>query len=193
MAAQKIIVGLGNPGRGYVDTRHNAGWMAVEEVAAHVGPVREEFRGDGMLGLANGVLLFKPLLMMNRSGPPVARLMRETGAGLDELLVLTDDLNLPLGAVRLRPGGSSGGHKGLASLIEALGGDGFARVRMGIGPLPGGVDAADFVLSPFEDAEWDAVDEMAQWAAGAALCWLVDGVEAAMNRFNRGAENGQGV
>jgi PTH1 family peptidyl-tRNA hydrolase len=192
MAAVRIIVGLGNPGPDYADTRHNAGWMALEELAGRLGRVREEFRGDGMLGRAREALLFKPLLFMNRSGPPVARLMRETGAALEDLLVIVDDLNLPLGALRLRPGGSSGGHNGLASLAEALGSEQFARLRLGIGPRPGDVDARDFVLSPFEDAEWDAVDDMADRAASAALCWLRDGVEEAMNRFNRGAENNQG-
>jgi len=191
MAAVRIIVGLGNPGPDYAETRHNAGWMAIEKVAARLGRVREEFRGDGMLGRARGVLLFKPLLYMNRSGPPVARLMRETDARPDELLVLVDDLNLRLGAIRLRPGGSSGGHNGLVSLVEALGTDQFARLRMGIGPRPGRMDAKDFVLSPFGDAEWDAVEEMTDRAADAALCWLRDGVEEAMNSFNRGAENPQ--
>ncbi len=191
MAAVRIIVGLGNPGADYADTRHNAGWMALDKTAGRLGRVREEFRGDGMLGRAQRVLLFKPLLYMNRSGPPLGRLMRETGAGPQDVLVLVDDLNLRLGAIRLRPGGSAGGHNGLTSLIEAMGTDQFARLRMGIGPRPGRMDAKDFVLSPFEDAEWDAVEEMTDRAADAALCWLKGGVEEAMNSFNRGAENPQ--
>jgi PTH1 family peptidyl-tRNA hydrolase len=189
----RIIVGLGNPGPDYAETRHNAGWMAVEKLAARLGRVREEFRGDGMLGRAQGALLFKPLLYMNRSGRPVARLLRETDAALEELLVLADDLNLPLGTVRLRPGGSAGGHNGLGSLIEALGSDQFPRLRMGIGPRPQGVDARDFVLSPFPEAEWDAVEEMTERAAEAALCWMKDGIEEAMNRYNRGVENARGA
>ena len=108
----RIIVGLGNPGPDYAETRHNAGWMAVDKVAGHLGRVREDFRGDGMLGRAKEALLFKPVLYMNRSGPPVARLLRETGATLDELLVLVDDMNLRLGAVRaaarrLQPAGTT--------------------------------------------------------------------------------------
>ena len=188
----RIIVGLGNPGPDYADTRHNAGWMAVDKVAGRLGRCREEFRGDAMLGRTADALLLKPLLYMNRSGPPTARLLRETGVGLNDLLVLADDLNLPLGAVRLRPAGSSGGHNGLASLIEALAGDQFPRLRMGIGPRPTGVDARDFVLSPFGDAEWDAVEEMTDRAAEAVLCWMKDGMEEAMSRFNRGVENTQG-
>ena len=189
----RIIVGLGNPGPEYADTRHNAGWMAVEKVAARIGRCREEFRGDGMLGRADEALLLKPLLYMNRSGPPTARLMRETGAALGDLLVLADDMNLPLGAVRVRPAGSSGGHNGLASLIEALGSDQFPRLRMGTGPRPAGMDARDFVLSPFDDAEWDAVEEMTDVAAEAVLCWIRDGIEEAMSRFNRSVEKPQGT
>ena len=188
----RIIVGLGNPGPDYADTRHNAGWMAVEKVAARIGRCREEFRGDGMLGRADEALLLKPLLYMNRSGPPTARLMRETGAALSDLLVLADDMNLPLGAVRVRPTGSSGGHNGLASLIEALGSDQFPRLRMGTGPRPTGMDARDFVLSSFDDAEWDAVEEMTDRAAEAVLCWMKDGIEEAMSRFNRGVEKPEG-
>jgi len=188
-----IVVGLGNPGPDYAQTRHNVGWMALEKVAARRGPVREEFRGDGALGRARGLLLFKPLLYMNRSGPPVARLLRETGAEVDELLVLADDLNLPLGSIRIRAGGSSGGHNGLGSLIEALGTEQFPRLRMGIGPRPGRTDARDFVLSAFADSEWDAVEEMTERAAEAVECWLDEGLQEAMSRFNRRSENPQGL
>ncbi len=182
----KIVAGLGNPGRQYSDTRHNAGWMAVDELARRCGAEGETMRCGGMFVRvsAEGLGLFKPLSYMNLCGLPVSRICRKTGVGLDELLILVDDLSLPLGSVRLRPGGSSGGHKGLKSLVGALGTDRFPRLRMGIGPRPAGVEAREFVLSPFTRDEWDCVDEMACRAADAALCWVRDGIEKAMNRFN---------
>lgn len=179
-----IIAGLGNPGRDYDQTRHNAGWMALDELAGRCGAGRQQYRCDGVCARCGGLLLFKPLLYMNRSGPPVARLMREEGADLTELLVLVDDVNLPLGAIRLRAAGSSGAHNGLESLIEALGTEEFARLRMGIGPCPPGIDLRDFVLSPFQDGQWPDMDDMVARAADAVLCWAQQGVEAAMDRFN---------
>ena len=166
----KIVAALGNPGRQYADTRHNAGWMAADEVARRCGAKGETVRCGGMFVRisAEGLGLFKPMSYMNLCGQPVSRICRQTGAGLDELLILVDDLNLPLGGIRLRPGGASGGHKGLKSLVQALGTDQFPRLRMGIGPRPAGVPGRDFVLSPFTRGEWDAVDPMVERAADAA-------------------------
>ncbi len=184
----KIIAGLGNPGRQYADTRHNTGWMTLEKLARRGGAEEpEEERCDGLLLRCGGVWLFRPLGYVNLSGPPVAWLCREACADLEDLLVLADDLNLDLGTIRLRRGGSSGGHKGLASLAEALGTESFPRLRMGIGPSPPGEDARDFVLSPFAPEEREAVENMTDEAAEAALCWAREGIGAAMNRFNRRA------
>ena len=180
----KIIVGLGNPGRRYCESRHNAGWMALDLVAEHTGKGSERYSCDGVMLRGKETLLFKPLQYMNRSGPPVADLLERTGAGLDRLLVLMDDLNLPLGRVRLRGSGSSGGHNGLQSVIEALDTEQFPRLRMGIGPCPPAVEGRDFVLSPFAEEEWEQVEAMFETAAEAALCWASHGLEVAMSRFN---------
>jgi PTH1 family peptidyl-tRNA hydrolase len=183
----KIVAALGNPGRQYHRTRHNAGWMALDALAERCDPEPEQFRCGGVAARSGRLLLFKPLDYVNMSGPPVARLLGAEGARIEDLLVLVDDVNLPLGSVRLRPDGSSGGHNGLQSLVDALGTESFGRLRMGIGPRPAQVDLRDFVLSPFTDDEWDAVDEMAEWAVRAVLCWEEHGIEAAMEQFNRRA------
>ncbi len=181
----KIIAGLGNPGRQYAATRHNAGWMALDELAQTIGVGREAERHGALMARAGGLLLAKPLGYMNRSGPPLERLCREEGVAAQDLLVLVDDLDLPLGRTRIRPGGSSGGHKGLESVARALGTQDYPRLRMGIGPRPPQVEAREFVLNPFSEDEWDEVERMAGRAARAALCWAREGIEAAMNRHNR--------
>lgn len=181
----RIIAGLGNPGSEYAETRHNAGWMALDELAASLGVRREGERCGALTACANGLLLAKPLGYMNRSGPPIERLLRREGVAVEDLLVLVDDMDLPLGRTRLRPGGSSGGHKGLASVARALGREDFPRLRMGVGPRPAGVEGRQFVLSPFGDDEWERAEQMAQRAARAALCWAREGIEAAMSRYNR--------
>jgi len=180
----RIVVGLGNPGSKYRHTRHNVGWMALDEVAARRGGCREEDVPGGVLGRCGQLWLFKPLAYMNVCGPAIAGFCRRAGADLTDLLVLVDDLNLALGALRLRPRGSSGGHNGLESLIAALGTDGFARLRLGIGPVPDGVPWRDFVLGTFLPEQRPVVEEMAGQAARAALCWADSGVVEAMNRFN---------
>jgi len=182
--AVRIIAGLGNPGAAYKRTRHNAGWMALDKIADRLGPGTEALRCGGIVGERGELCLFKPLSYMNLCGPPVAWLCGDYGVALADLLVLVDDLNLPLGRIRLRPGGSSGGHNGLESLIEALGTEEFPRLRMGTGPCPPGVEGRAFVLSPFAPEELDAVERMTDLAAEAALCWTRDGIEAAMSRFN---------
>jgi PTH1 family peptidyl-tRNA hydrolase len=186
----RLIVGLGNPGRRYSGTRHNAGWMAADRVAALAGVETEVFSRDGVLARSGDLFLLKPLGYMNRSGPPVSRLLDELGAAVDELLVFVDDMALPLGRVRLRAGGSSGGHRGMASVAEALGTEQFPRLRMGIGACPAGSDAYEYVLSRFTEEERPAVEEMVDRAAQAALCWARDGIDAAMTRFNVASADG---
>jgi len=181
----RIIAGLGNPGRRYRGTRHNAGWMALDKVARRCGAREEGLRCGGLLARCDDLWLFRPLSYMNMSGRPVAWLRREAGIGLEDVLVLVDDLNLPLGRIRLRTGGSSGGHNGLASLVEALGTEEFARLRMGIGPCPAGAEGREFVLSAFAPDQQEVVEMMTEEAAEAALCWAREGAEAAMTRFNR--------
>lgn len=181
---EKLVVGLGNPGPEYEGTRHNAGWMALDSLARQLGVTGSRAIYDGLLAERGGLWLLKPLTYMNRSGCSAAAAVTAAGLDLKDLLVLVDDLNLPLGTLRLRPGGSSGGHKGLESLIEHLGGDGFPRLRIGIGPRPEDVGNYDFVLSEFAEHELPAARQMADRAAATARCWISQGIEQAMNQFN---------
>ncbi len=185
----RIVAGLGNPGARYARTRHNAGWMALDELARGCTPRPEPTAADGLLARCEGMFLFKPLGYMNRSGPPIARALAEKDIAAKDLLVLVDEVNLPLGSLRLRPGGSDGGHNGLGSIIGALSTQQFPRMRLGVGPCPAGWEMRDFVLSPFEPAEQDAVAQMVERAAEAALCWRDRDIQVAMSRFNRTVEN----
>jgi PTH1 family peptidyl-tRNA hydrolase len=196
----KYVVGLGNPGSRYHRTRHNVGWLVLDEVAAQVGTVREAERPADFTGLlrrpcspygecqaarrAAGLVMVRPISFMNESGLAVARLLQETGAGLEELLVVADDIYLELGALRLRRAGSAGGHRGLQSIIDRIGTDQFPRLKVGIGPCAPGIDARAFVLSPFEEPELALVERMVRRAAEAVLCWRSEGVETAMCRYN---------
>lgn len=194
----KYVVGLGNPGRRYAGTRHNLGWMVLDEMAARLGAQSEKERWGGLTAGTHEVTLLKPMTFMNRSGRSVARLVEETGAVEDDLLIVMDDLDLTFGTVRMRANGSSGGHRGLQSVIERLGSSDIARLRLGIGPCPPAMDPRDFVLSRFEEEELPVVNRMVRRAAEAALCWVEEGVQAAMSRYNgpveapaEGAESGR--
>jgi len=182
------VVGLGNPGPRYERTRHNAGFLAIDELAARARAAGR-LAGDAWVGEATlagePVLLVKPQSYMNLSGEPVARLAALHAAGPADLVVMVDDVALPLGRIRVRPRGSDGGHNGLWSLAECLGSEEFARVRIGVGvDLPPDADLADFVLGEFESEEWPLVREAVGLAADAVLCLLAEGAAAAMNRFN---------
>ena len=202
----RLIVGLGNPGPDYVQTRHNAGFMVLDRLADRLGvgfetEAARSLCGEAVLppdpdasparldaeaeGATVAVALAKPLAFMNRSGPPVAALLERYGLSPDDLLLVYDDLAIPLGTLRLRGKGSAGGHNGVQSVIEALGSTEFPRLRVGVGNSfpPGG--QVDFVLSPFDDAEREAADAALDEAADAALTFARDGLEAAMNRHNR--------
>jgi PTH1 family peptidyl-tRNA hydrolase len=165
-----VVAGLGNPGREYGGTRHQLGFVVVDRLASEAG-VRLVSDRDADWGgpgdLAGGgapAYLVKPLLYMNRSGPPLRHLLERLRVPPERLLVVCDDVNLPLGKLRLRPEGSSGGHNGLQSVIDCLG-RGFARLRLGVG-LPGpGIDLADWVLERFPKDERAAVDDMVGRAA----------------------------
>jgi len=189
----KLIVGLGNPGSRYADTRHNVGWRVAEELAAAAGAGswREKFDAavtDGSCG-AEKLVIMRPLTFMNHSGLAVRQAMEFWKLALADLLVVLDDMALEVGRIRLRADGSAGGHNGLESVIGHLGSDGFARVRVGIGPAPPVDEHVDFVLSPFAKTERAAIDEAIGRAADAARCWATVGIEAAMNRFNRAAKD----
>ncbi|MDR7538518.1 MAG: aminoacyl-tRNA hydrolase [Armatimonadota bacterium] len=187
----RLIVGLGNPGRRYRGSRHNIGARVIEVLARRHGvTLREEGWADvGALTLDRvHVLLARPQTYVNVSGLAVADLRRRHRVPLPHLLVVYDDLDLPLGQIRLRAGGGHGGHNGMRSIIEALGEQGFPRLRLGIGRPPAGVDPADYVLSRFDRAEAPLVDAAVERAADAVEMFVQEGIERAMSAFNvRGA------
>ncbi len=184
-----MIVGLGNPGPQYSANRHNVGFQCIDHLArAHrLSFDRRHGRARLALGEIEGraVILLKSRTFMNESGRAVAPVARFYRVPLDRLLVIYDDLDLPLGAVRIRPWGGSGGHRGMRSLITHLGSEAFPRVRVGIGRPPGRMDPADYVLQDFTDKERTVIAEVYDWVTRAALCWLTEGIEIAMTRFNR--------
>lgn len=190
----KLIVGLGNPDRRYRRTRHNVGWDVIDRIARRWGVTVDDEDGWARVGVAkvgrHRIFLAKPQTFVNRSGVAVADLLRRHRGKVGDLLVITDDLDLPLGRLRLRGAGSHGGHNGLRSIIEALGRDDFPRLRVGIGRPPADVDPADFVLTPFRKDEDDAMQAALDRAAGAVETVLREGLQVAMTRFNpRGTAN----
>lgn len=187
--ADVAIVGLGNVGAQYEATRHNIGFAVVEEITRTlVGPrTSRQFEADTTAATTSEgrrLLLAKPRTFVNRSGATVAAIVR-TGMPVSSCLVVVDDFHLPLGALRLRPSGSDGGHNGLKSVIAEVG-TGFPRLRVGVGPLPPGVSTVDFVLSRFSDSESADVRKAVAVAAQAVSSFCSKGVEATMNAFNRG-------
>ena len=185
----KVICGLGNPGERYRLTRHNVGFRVVDLLADRWGKTGEGTLRDGAALLdvrhpepLGRVLLVKPMRYMNRSGGPLRSALRQTDVDPDlDLLVVCDDIDLPLGRIRLRRSGSAGGHNGLRDIIGAFGTDGFARERIGVGRTG---TAASHVLATFRPDERDLADEMIRVGADAAERWLRDGIEEAMNAFN---------
>ncbi|REJ66765.1 MAG: aminoacyl-tRNA hydrolase [Planctomycetota bacterium] len=184
----KLVVGLGNPGRKYVGTRHNIGWEVLARLADDHGTSRpkSKFQGEVVEADLSGqpALLLAPHTFMNRSGQSVAEARSFYKIADEDLLVVCDDFNLPLAKLRFRSQGSSGGQKGLADIIRALGHEQFGRLRIGVGEVPERWDAADFVLSKFTKQERPEVDEALVDAAEAISLWAVQGMAEAMNRFN---------
>ena len=183
-----IIAGLGNPGPEYSGTRHNVGWMVIDRLAeAHGAPL--ELRRDGyFVGFeveGAPVRLIKPATYVNLSGKVVGRLARELDVPVSSIVVVYDDLDMDFAALRVKEGGGSGGHRGIDSIIASLGTDDFPRVKVGIGRPPGRMEPAEFVLKRFRDDEWPEIDVTIAEAADAAVSVVTDGLEAAMNRFNR--------
>jgi PTH1 family peptidyl-tRNA hydrolase len=188
----KLIVGLGNPGYEYVLTPHNLGFMVADRVAGLWGAEisRPEAHSLTAHTSINGtdVVVAKPLTFMNLSGVAVRRLMERYEVPPPDLIVLVDEAELPLGALRIRPRGSAGGHNGLKSIIGALGSDEFIRVRMGVQPDHPVADRAAHVLARFRRDQLESVAEMVDRAAEAVEVIVEEGVERAMNRFNRRPE-----
>lgn len=184
-----LIVGLGNPGADYAKTRHNAGFLLVEELAARwKADWKNERRFHARLASAerNGqrVLLCQPQTFMNLSGETVGAVKKFYQLPLSRLLVAVDDADLPLGEIRLRARGSSGGHHGLESIEQHVGSREFARLRLGIGRSDGAREITDYVLARFAAGERGLMEKVLARAADQAECWVADGTEKAMNQFN---------
>ena len=186
MAVVKLIVGLGNPGPEYEGTRHNVGFDAVDVLAARwrINLTVEKFHGWFAQVECKGqwIVLLKPTTFMNRSGQAVLAAGRFYKLGLDDLLVISDDLALPVGRLRMRVGGSAGSHKGLENIIERLGSDAWCRLRIGIGEAFG--DPSAYVLGRFDDAEQEVMQRARERAADAVECWIEQGPDLTMTRFN---------
>lgn len=184
----KLVVGLGNPGRKYTGTRHNVGFEVLAELARRTGAGSKKCDFDAELiqtnlGAAN-VLLAAPQTFMNLSGSSVLRLRDFYKLTDDEILVVCDDFNLPLGRLRMRSGGTAGGQKGLSDIIRRLSSEQIPRLRIGIGSPPANVDPADFVLSKFRREELPEIELAIVRAADAVSDWATQGIEPTMNKYN---------
>jgi PTH1 family peptidyl-tRNA hydrolase len=185
--ALKLIVGLGNPGRRYRDTRHNVGFAVADELARRFEVQFEGAPAEALMARSRRLgLIVKPLTMMNLSGFAVSEIARYFRIELPDILVVADDVSLPLGRLRARARGSDGGHKGFRSIIAQLGSEDFARLRVGIDRGDRRRDLADYVLAGFDEDERPIVREAVSRAADAAEMFVGEGIEAVMNRFNAG-------
>jgi PTH1 family peptidyl-tRNA hydrolase len=186
----KLVVGLGNPGSEYQNTRHNAGFMVVDRLCRALAPnesVKGRFNAatvEARVG-EQRCLLLKPTTYMNRSGASVAEAVRFFKLQIDaDMLVVVDDLYLPVGSIRIKPAGGAGGHNGLTDISRVLGTDNYPRLRVGIGAKPDFMDQADYVLSRFTEAETPEIASGLDRAAKAGESFIRDGLAAAMNKFN---------
>jgi len=184
----KLLVGLGNPGREYAGTRHNVGFVVINRMAEELGirahkSAHAALIGEGRLG-GDRIVLAQPQTFMNRSGQAVQALMRAYCLEPADILVICDDLDIPLGRLRLRSRGGDGGHRGLRSIIDSIGTNEFARLRMGVGRPLSKEDTIDYVLTSFDDNEQSLLREEIEAAVAGIRQWLFEGVERAMNRVN---------
>jgi PTH1 family peptidyl-tRNA hydrolase len=201
----KIVIGLGNPGREYVGTRHNVGFEVVEQLASRLGWIgnaeqfnttaRNKFDAltlDGVVSLASGgsekLLLVKPMTFMNLSGRSVQAAMSFYQLTPADIMIALDDIALPCGKIRIRAGGSSGGHNGLKDIERALSTSQYPRLRIGIDPPPPRVPQVDYVLGRFTPDQRKQVEPALGRAAGAVLTWIDKGIEPAMSQFNAAEE-----
>ena len=184
----KLVVGLGNPGPRYRGTRHNVGFEVVDELARRRDLVFEASPAAALMARERGpdaqVMLAKPSTFMNLSGAAVGELVRYYRFALDDVLIVADDVNLPLGRLRARRGGSAGGHNGLQSVIDLLGTDRFARLRVGVDRGDERRDLASHVLAGFEPSEQEAIREAIAEAGDAVEVFAASGIDVMMNRFN---------
>ena len=195
----KLIVGLGNPGRGYANNRHNMGFMCLTHFARTQGIRFDKKQGQARIGSGEAagsqVVVVKPQTYMNLSGQSVSRLVERFKINLSDLLVIHDDLDLPLGKIRIRQGGSSGGHKGIGSIINELGSQDFLRLRVGIGrPIMSTSEISEddtiaYVLSDLTPDEKQVIDKVVPRVGEAILCLLTESPTIAMNKYNHGLVN----
>ncbi len=191
-----LIVGLGNPGRGYANNRHNAGFVCLNHFAKRQGIRFDKKQSKARMGsgeiAGSEVVVAKPQTYMNRSGQSVSLLVKKFNVSLDNLIVIHDDLDLPLGKIRIRQGGGSGGHKGIGSIITELGSQNFIRIRVGVGRPVKNEGSTEFsedeiinyVLSDFTPDEKQTITQVIPTVSEAILCLLTEGLVAAMNRYN---------
>ena len=189
MTETYLIIGLGNPGREYRENRHNIGFMLIDRLAIRLNARMSRLQSKALIASARyesaKVILAKPQTFMNLSGQAVQSLARFYKIPLEENLMLVhDDLDLPFGTIRLRPGGGAGGQKGVKSTIQHLGTNDFPRLRLGIGRPPGRMDAAAYVLQNFAKGDEQILSETLDRAADAVFAFIDEGLDAAMNRFN---------
>jgi PTH1 family peptidyl-tRNA hydrolase len=191
----KLIVGLGNPGRLYIDSRHNIGFSVVKALAKDWKVALKKDKGTSSLSakvkFANeNLILALPLTFMNLSGTAVKALLKKYKVDLNNLFVICDDLDLEFGRIKVRPCGSSGGHRGLKSIIESLKTQSFCRLRIGIGrPLNKDRGCAEFVLTPFSKKEKAEVKDILETAKSCVLSWITKGITETMNVFNKRSKN----
>lgn len=183
-----ILIGLGNPGEEYEQTRHNIGFMVIERLAERfsidlAARGRKTVWGTGEVA-GHQIVLAKPLTYVNLSGQAASELMTKFGVDPAELIVVHDDLDLPRGKIRVRRKSGSGGHNGIKSIISVLGTQDFARIRIGIGRPPGRQEPTRFVLSPFTKRQWPEIEVALEHAVEAAISIVTEGFEQAMNKFN---------
>ncbi len=182
--ALKLVVGLGNPGPEYERTRHNVGFRLADRLVGEADSFWKDFKGLGVAAKWGEIWVGKPMTYMNESGQFVRAFASYHNVPVDQILVVYDELALPLGKLRLRRKGSAGGQKGMLSIIRHLGTEEVPRLRIGIGPQPERMDAADFVLGRFKPSEEKDLESALTTAEDAARLVASDGVEAAMNRYN---------
>ena len=183
-----MIVGLGNPGREYRETRHNIGFITLDGFSARHEIKLSKVQNKAIIGIGkykdSKIILVKPQTYMNLSGQSVSGLVRYYKVPFEHLIVAHDDVDLPFGTIRIRPGGGSAGQKGINSIIQQLGTQDFPRLRMGVGRPPGQMQAADYVLQSFSKSDQEFLKEFVDRAVDSLECFIDDGLDAAMNRFN---------
>lgn len=187
-----LLIGLGNPGREYRDNRHNFGFMLIDRLIVRLNARGMKVQSKAIVTTAlyqdRKLILAKPQTYMNLSGRSIQGLMNFYKVPFENVLVAFDDLDIPFGTIRLRPGGGAGGQKGFASAIEQLGTKDIARLRLGIGRPPGRMDPSAYVLQDFSREEMKVLSEIVDRAADAALTFVVDGLNKAMNKYNGSIE-----